>query len=222
MTDFRVPGSYWKGVMFRARALPAPELRPQGLPGSRSAPIRAIRDVPPLFHDVYDDCFELVWRTVRRLGVPSTAVEDVVQEIFFTVHRKLGDFEGRSSVKTWVFAIALHVVRHHRRSWHRKDSRHATALETPVDELPDPRGRSPLQAAETRERLRLVDELLRALDDDKREVFVLAHLEQMTAPEIAEIVDENVNTVYSRLRAAKEQFEQALDRHRAREAWRGP
>jgi len=91
-----------------------------------------------------------------------------------------------------------------------------------MDEIPDRRGRSPLQEAETRDKLRLVDELLRSLDDDKREVFVLAHLEQMTAPEIAEILSENVNTVYSRLRAAKEEFEQALERRRANDAWRGP
>jgi RNA polymerase sigma-70 factor (ECF subfamily) len=99
---------------------------------------------------------------------------------------------------------------------------HATAPDTPIDELPDRRGQNPLQATETRDKLRLVDDLLRALDDDKREVFVLAHLEQMTSPEIAEILDENLNTVYSRLRAAREQFEQALERHRVRDAWRGP
>jgi RNA polymerase sigma-70 factor (ECF subfamily) len=177
---------------------------------------------PHRFHAVYEDCFEFVWRTVRRLGVANAAVEDVVQEVFFTVHRKLGDFEGRSSVKTWVFAIALHAVRHHRRSWQRKDSPCETATETPIDELPDRGGLTPLQAAESRDNLSLVDELLRSLDDDKREVFVLAHLEQMTAPEIAEILGENVNTVYSRLRASKEEFEKALERRRAHDAWRGP
>src|SRR5271166_2274723 len=154
--------------MFRARAVPALEFGPQGPPGSRPASIRAAPR-PLRFHVVYDDCVEFVWRTVRRLGVPDAAVEDVVQEVFFTVHRKLGEFEGRSSVKTWVFAIALHFVRHHRRSWHRKDRLHASVAETPIDELPDRRGRNPLQAAETRDSLRLVDELLQSLEDDKRE-----------------------------------------------------
>jgi RNA polymerase sigma-70 factor (ECF subfamily) len=205
--------------MFRARAMPAPAF--ESLPGSRSNSVRAVAQTL-LFHTVYDDCVEFVWRTARRLGVPSAAVEDVVQEVFFTVHRRLGDFEGRSSVKTWVSAIAVHVVRHHKRSWHRKDAPHATASQTLVDELPDRRGRSPLQVAETRDRLRLVDELLQTLHDDKREIFVLAHLEQMTAPEIAEILGENVNTVYSKLRAARDEFEQALERRRAHDAWRGP
>jgi RNA polymerase sigma-70 factor (ECF subfamily) len=171
---------------------------------------------------VYDDCFEFVWRTIRRLGVPAASVEDVVQDVFFTVHRRLSDFEGRSSIKTWVYSIVLHVVRHHRRAWLRKDVPCAHDHETVIDELPDGQGRTPLQAAETGEKARLVDELLQALDDEKREVFVLAHLEQMTAPEIAEIIDENVNTVYSRLRAAKQQFELAFERHLAHDAWRGP
>jgi RNA polymerase sigma-70 factor (ECF subfamily) len=67
-----------------------------------------------------------------------------------------------------------------------------------------------------------VDELLQTLDDDKREIFVLSHLEQMTAPEIAEILGENVNTVYSKLRAARDEFEEALERRRVHDAWRGP
>jgi RNA polymerase sigma-70 factor (ECF subfamily) len=207
--------------MFRARALPALGFGPRGLGGSRSASLRAVSQ-PPLFHAVYNDCFEFVWRTVRRLGVPAASVEDVVQDVFFTVHRRLGDFEGRSSVKTWVYSIALHLVRHHRRSWRRRDLPCAREEETLVEELPDSRGRTPLQATEIREEVRLVDELLRSLDDEKREVFVLAHLEQMTSPEIAEILGENLNTVYSRLRAAREQFEQALERRRVHDAWRGP
>jgi RNA polymerase sigma-70 factor (ECF subfamily) len=98
----------------------------------------------------------------------------------------------------------------------------ASDEETPIDELPDRQGRTPLQATEISEDVRIVDEVLRSLDDEKREVFVLAHLEQMTSPEIAEILGENLNTVYSRLRAAREQFEQALERRRVRDAWRGP
>jgi RNA polymerase sigma-70 factor, ECF subfamily len=206
--------------MLRARALSAAPLHPLSS-RPEGAPPNAMR-VHPQFHAVYDDCFELAWRTARRLGVPAHAIEDVVQEVFFTVHRRLGDFEGRSSVKTWVYAIALHVVRHHRRSWIRKDAPCTTLPEGLVDELPDRRGPSPLQAAELRDEVRFLDDLLRTLDDEKREVFVLAYLEQQTAPEIAEILGENENTIYSRLRAAKSQFDQALGRHRARDARRGP
>jgi RNA polymerase sigma-70 factor (ECF subfamily) len=179
------------------------------------APEQALR-----FDAVYDESFDFVWRTVRRLGVGDESIDDVMQDVFFAVHRKLPDFAGRSSLRTWIFAIVLHVVRHHRRSWSRKDAQRAPAALTAIDDLPDCRSQGPLQAAETADNVRLLDRLLRELDDDKREVFVLAHLEQMTAPEIAEATGENVNTVYSRLRAAKDQFEQALERQRAREAWR--
>ena len=63
---------------------------------------------------------------------------------------------------------------------------------------------------------RLLDEL----DDDKRAVFVLAELEQMSVPEIAEALGENVNTVYARLRAARREFEQLVSREQARDTWR--
>jgi RNA polymerase sigma-70 factor (ECF subfamily) len=184
---------------------PAPAAAPVGVQG---------------FDAVYDAWFDFAWRTARRLGVDASSVEDVVQEAFFVVHRKLPEFEGRSSLKTWVYSIVLHVVRHHHRSRRRKDGRHAPLGDAQLDDLPDGRSGGPLAAVETRDDVRRLDRLLRALDDDKREVFVLAHLEEMTAPEIAEILGENVNTVYSRLRAAKEQFEAALERQRVHDAWR--
>jgi RNA polymerase sigma-70 factor (ECF subfamily) len=172
------------------------------------------------FDAVYDACFGFAWRTALRLGVDESSVEDVVQEVFFVVHRKLPEFEGRSALNTWVYSIVLHVVRHHRRSLRRKDGHLAPLTEAHLDDLPDSRSAGPLAAAETREHVRRLDQLLHALDDEKREVFVLAHLEEMTAPEIADILGENVNTVYSRLRAAREQFEAALERQRARETTR--
>ena len=179
-----------------------------------SVPDRASFDV------VYDKCFEFVWRSVRRLGIDEGSVDDVVQEVFFIVHRRLADFGGRSSYKTWIFSIVLHVVRHHRRSWARKDSQRAPEMATRLDELPDLGSRGPFEQAQTADSVRLLGQLLRELDDGKREVFVLAHLEEMTTSEIAEALGENVNTVYSRLRAARTEFEQALERHRARQAWK--
>jgi RNA polymerase sigma-70 factor (ECF subfamily) len=75
---------------------------------------------------------------------------------------------------------------------------------------------------ERAEALRILDRLLSELDEDKREVFVLAEIEQMTAAEIAEIVEANVNTVSSRLRVARQEFEKALLRFRAHELRRQP
>jgi RNA polymerase sigma-70 factor (ECF subfamily) len=202
--------------MNRARAATHPDA------SARVPSRRADGQERPSFDAVYDSCAEFVWRSVRRLGVEEASVDDVIQEVFFVVHRKLPEFTGRSSIKTWIFSILLHVVRHHRRTWRRKDAPRSSDATDRLDDLADPRARGPLEAAETADSVRLLDRLLRALDDEKREVFVLAHLEQMTAPEIAEILGENLNTVYSRLRAARDEFEQALERHRARDAWRRP
>jgi RNA polymerase sigma-70 factor (ECF subfamily) len=162
---------------------------------------------------VYEQTFDFAWRSARRLGVSSGAVDDVVQDAFVVVHRRLSEFEGRSSVKTWVFGILLRVVSDHRRTLRRKGG-HA---ELPHEDVLVSQGSLPTDALEARQAASLLHALLDELDDDKRTVFVLAELEELAAPEIAEALSIPVNTVYSRLRAAREAFERALARHRARE-----
>lgn len=185
---------------------------PLGSPGEASGDETAAR-ARPSFDDVYEQTFDFAWRSARRLGVAESAIDDVVQDAFLVVHRRLPEFEGRSSPKTWVFAILLRVVSEHRRTLRRKGG-HA--------ELPDPdalagSGAEPGAALEQREASALLHALLDTLDDEKRTVLVLADLEEMGAPEIAQALSIPVNTVYSRLRAAREAFERALVRHRARE-----
>src|SRR6185436_19202677 len=85
------------------------------LPAIPEAP-RAETRVHLVFEEVYEQNVTFVWRSARRLGVADAAIDDVVQEIFVVVHRRLREFEGRSSLKTWLFAIVLRVVRDHRRS----------------------------------------------------------------------------------------------------------
>lgn len=171
-----------------------------------------VAPAPLTFERVYDRWFDFVWRSVRRLGVPDGSVDDAVQDVFLVVHRRLGDFEGRSSIKTWLFGIAMRVAKDHRRAAARR--RPAEPLrESMVDA---PRG-CPHEHAAKNEAVRLLHALLDALDDEKRAVFVMAELEQMSVPEIAETLDANLNTVYSRLRAARAAFDGAVERHRARD-----
>jgi RNA polymerase sigma-70 factor (ECF subfamily) len=185
-----------------------------------------IHHVPPAdeprFEDVYGEHFPFVWRSVRRLGVDPSAVDDVVQETFLVVHRRIAEFEARSSMKTWLFGIVLRVVRQHRRTLRRKPAQlgGAAAMDPEVDQVRDAVERGPHERVAEREAVRALHAILDELDDDKRAVFVLAELEQMTVPEIAEAVETNVNTVYSRLRAARRDFELAVVRHRARDQWR--
>jgi len=178
------------------------------------------RDAPCAltFAEVYRDYFGFVWRSARGLGTSPSSLDDVVQEIFVVVHKRLAEFEGRSTVRTWLSGIVLNVVRHHRRSIARK-SPHELAREggQDPDALPA-RGRDPYEAALLTEETRLLEQILATLDDEKREVLVLAELEELPVPEIAGALGLKLNTAYSRLRLARVQFEEALLRHRARAA----
>ena len=166
----------------------------------------------PSFKEVYDEHFRFVWRIVRRLGIDGEQVDDVVQDVFVVVHRRLGDFEGRSSAKTWLYGIVRRVVADHRRTLRRKPGHEVADI--PAESDPDVMtsgDQSPQASVEQSERVRLLHRLLGELDDDKRDVFVLSELEGLTMVEIAEALDVNANTIASRLRAARREFEVALD-----------
>ncbi len=172
------------------------------------------------FDAVYEEHFDFVWRNTRRLGVPDALVDDAVQEIFLVVHRRLAEFEGRSSLRTWLFGILARVASDHRRAIRRKSPHtRAPGAAVDLDAVPD-EAEGPHDRVVREEGVRLLHALLDELDDDKRAVLVLAELEQMTVPEIAEALGANVNTVYARLRAARRDFEQAAQRERARDQWR--
>jgi len=203
-------------------------------PPSADVPSRSttapLADVPsgesaaraPTFEDVYEAHVDFVWRMVCRLGVRTHAAEDVVQEVFLAVHRRLAEFEGRSSVKTWLVGIVRLILLERRRSMRNKalDQIRAPDAAADVDAIEDVCTQGPHERAAHAEAVRLLHELLDGLDEDKREVFVLVELEQMPAVEVASALGVNVNTVYSRLRLAREKFNAALARHRARDGWR--
>ncbi|MFO0588281.1 MAG: sigma-70 family RNA polymerase sigma factor [Polyangiaceae bacterium] len=170
----------------------------------------------PSFEDVYDEHAEMVWRSLRRLGVPEASVDDALQEVFLVVHRRLHEFEGRSSLKTWLFGVVLGVAKNQRRSVRRRAPEGVLASEVD-DEMPSPSNRTPEGNAQSAEAVRTLHALLDELDEDKRQVFVMADLEEMTAPEIAAALKLNVNTVYARIRAARLGFEQAVARFRSKE-----
>jgi RNA polymerase sigma-70 factor (ECF subfamily) len=172
-------------------------------------------EIPP-FETIYDAYFPYVWRSVQRLGVPGAQADDAVQEVFIVVHRKLPTFEGRSTVKTWLYGIALRVARVHR-------ARYGRVAATPgveIDHVSAPETTRPDERAVNAEAARVVNALLERLDDDQREAFVLAELEQLSAPEIAEALGIKLNTVYSRIRLARAAFAEAAARYRAQDGWR--
>lgn len=172
------------------------------------------RATTPTFAQVYDEHFEFVWRSARRLGVPEASLDDVVQDVFVTVYRRLSDFEGRSQLKTWIFGILRHTVRDLRRSARRKPT------EALAHDPADSSAPSPQDAAARGQAAELLQAVLNELSEELREVFVLCELEQLSAPEVAVALSLNVNTVYSRLRGARKDFDAALRRMRCRDEWR--
>jgi RNA polymerase sigma-70 factor (ECF subfamily) len=183
-------------------------LPPAELPTEAPAPLR--------FEAVYEEHFTFVWRMTRRLGVPDGSVDDVVQDVFLVLHRRLGEYDGRASVRSWLFGILSHVVRDHRRRHKRKA---VPCVPRAADSGSDIRAASaapgPSALAEQSERVALLGRLLDLLDDDKRTILVLAYLEQMTVPEIAEVLGLNLNTAYSRLRTAKRRFDELYEAERS-------
>lgn len=160
----------------------------------------------PTFDELYDAHFDFVWRNLRRLGVLEPALSDAAQDVFLVVHRRLADFEPRASERSWLYSIVVRVARQHRRSLRRKPTESVRDEEELVDQM----GSGPERGAAQSESLRMLVTLLSTLDDAKREAFVLSELEGLTAPEIAEILGVNVNTIYARIRAARQKLEVAL------------
>jgi RNA polymerase sigma-70 factor, ECF subfamily len=162
---------------------------------------------------VYEAHFQYVWRCLKSLGVSESSLDDALQDVFVVVQRRLSDFDGRAELRTWLYAIALRVARKHWARAHKDSSR----MEA-VDALAESPASAPdlESATASKQRLSLARAALASLDDDKRVVFVLSRIEQMAAPEIANVIGVPLNTVYSRLRAAREAFEAEVRRLQTR------
>lgn len=175
--------------------------------------------IVPEFAALYRQYFSFVWGCTRRLGVSDLEIDDVVQEIFIVIHGRLDTLERAESLRSWIYGIVRRTVSTYRRARRAKDASTA-ALRTEPD-VQDPERPSPQELTEQSDQVRLLWTLLEKLDPPKREVFVLAELDEMTVPEIASALDVPVNTVYSRLRAARRELEEALARFQAQTSQRG-
>ena len=161
------------------------------------------------FRRLYDTQLDFVWRNLRRLGVSEADAEDRAQEVFVVAHRRFAEFEDRGrGPRAWLFQIVLRVAsdarRHKRRHPEFPDGGDAIEL---VSVEP-----SQADAMARRDNLARLDAALAVLDIDRRAVLVLHEIEEMTAPEIAQVLNIPLNTVYSRLRVAREKLEVALAR----------
>ncbi len=167
------------------------------------------------FDEAYRTHFDYVWRTLRRLGVREADASDAAQDVFIVVHRKLETFEGNALLTTWLFRICMYVASERRRS--------ASARHEVADEALDPPSTAPNaeEDAQRKQELALAEGMMDSLTDEQRAVFVLFEIEEMNGDEIAEALEIPVGTVRSRLRMAREAFQAAMTRAKARSEFAG-
>jgi RNA polymerase sigma-70 factor (ECF subfamily) len=140
------------------------------------------------------------------MGVPEAELEDAVQEVFMVVHRRLSDFTPGTSERSWLYAMCIRIGRAHRR----KAAKHRERVSALP---PPPQATAPSKAqSEQLHKRQVALRLLDALDEDKRAVFLLYHVEQMSMPEVARALGCPLQTAYSRLKAAQKKLTQIVSK----------
>jgi RNA polymerase sigma-70 factor, ECF subfamily len=162
--------------------------------------------------EAYAEHAPRVWRSLRRLGVPDSLLEDALQDVFLVLHRRWAEFEGRAALTTWIYGIVLRVAKDHRRSEQRRMIRvdrlsHVLASETDADVTA-----CPAEAAERREANQLMHAILAELPDELRQVLVLVELEGLSVRDASEALGIRLRTCHRRLSAAREAFNLAVSR----------
>lgn len=184
------------------REAPAPDAT--DLARSDESQARAV--VEPLdFVQVYTEHVDFACRSLRLLGVAPGAIEDAAQDVFGVVHRRLPEFAGNSSLKTWIYAIVQRVAANHRRARRRKLS----PLRRILDEPAAPTG-SPEAHAEAQQAAARIQAFCDALDENRRTLLVLALFEDVPARELAPLLGVPLFTVYSRIRNLRAELERFL------------
>lgn len=151
----------------------------------------------PRLEAVYREHHGFVWSSLLRLGVPASNVDDACQDVFLIVFRRLDDFEARSELRTWLFAIARRVAFRHRRGAQRAERKAKALAAEPVPVV------SLEERFEKRQAAELVLEAMDALDEDKRAALVMHVLEGLSGPEVAAFLGLPVDTAYSRIKAGR-------------------
>jgi RNA polymerase sigma-70 factor, ECF subfamily len=160
---------------------------------------------------LFDSHLGFVWRNLRRLGVAESMIEDAAQDVFLVVHRRWDTWKPeRSAVETWLFGIVLRVAQNHRRSQRRRlawllpvsDRGELHEAASPAD--------GPAEILAQREAAAILERALAPLDQDKRAIFLMIDVEQMSVPQAAAELGINLNTAYWRLRKARLGFRHAL------------
>lgn len=164
------------------------------------------RQLQPTFEELFRKFAPMILHALPFLGVAESETDDLCQEIFLTVHQKLPTFEGRSTLKTWIYGICLRKVSNYRRqARHRyeyaseKIAEHAVQTEQ-------------VQRIQQEQELDILEQSLSLLSEKKRTVFVLYEIEELSMDEVAEVARCPVFTAYARLYAARREVKKTARR----------
>ena len=172
--------------------------------------LRAVEQKPLSFAELFAEYAPFVWRVLRHLGTAEADLPDLSQEVFVVIHRKLKTFDGRSTVRSWIYSICIRVASGHRR-------RAYVRRELPTEKIPEVISAAQQQAdLENRRALTYLDSLLSALSPEKRQVFLLYEIEELTMSEVADALNCPLTTAFSRLYAARNELATAIRRSRAK------
>jgi RNA polymerase sigma-70 factor (ECF subfamily) len=199
--------------MGTTRPIVAVEFGPAETSPAALAP-RSDSEERPSFDEVFENCSGFVWSVLAKLGVPSADVPDVCQDVFIVVHRRLPDFDGRTALRSWIYGICVRTASDYRR-------RMRGRKEQPMDLFPEPAVPAPQDEELERRRARaLLEAVLDDLGEEKRAVFVLYELEELTMGEVAAALGCPLQTAYSRLYAARTAVTNAFRRFAAKRSIR--
>lgn len=180
------------------------------LSASRGAAVRALGSARPSqpseFRTLYATWFREVARWVRTMGAPAAYSEDLAQDVFVVVHRRLHEFNG-NNVGGWLYQITRHRVRDFRQGvWFRRQLSSAGIDPNTCTEL----GAGPSESLETKRTWAKVETLLAELKEHERVALILFEIEGLSGEEISEIQGVSIHTVFSRLRRGRAKIKASL------------
>ncbi|HEY2513980.1 MAG TPA: RNA polymerase sigma factor [Polyangiaceae bacterium] len=157
---------------------------------------------------IFEEHFDYVWNSLRRLGAKTADLEDLVHEVFLRVHAQLADYDPGRPMRPWLFGFAFRVA-----SDDRRKARHRLEVFGSTHEPVDPASAADERVAATQERA-LVEEALGSVELERRAVLMMHDIDEVPIPEVARALGIPLNTGYSRLRLGRAEFAAAVTRLR--------
>lgn len=166
----------------------------------------------PTFREIFERELSFVYNALRRLGIREAELPDATQEVFATVAGILDDYDPSRPLRPWLFGVAYRVGMRYLEVAHRRRE-----VPSEIPEAPDssPGAEVAIERHQTRD---LAREALAQVEPTRRAVLILSHFEGLSVPDIASTLQIPVNTAYSRLHRARQEFSEAARKL----GWKGP